>query len=54
MGKGVKKLFNFYKNKAKVKHVSLILFPHSRHEFLNEMPDALDRYKVLLDFFNKY
>lgn len=54
MGKGVKKLFNFYKNKAKVKHVSLILFPNSRHEFLNEMPDALDRYKVLLDFFNKY
>ncbi len=54
MGKGVKKLFNFYKNKAKVKCVSLVLFPHSRHEFLNEMPDALDRYKVLLDFFNKY
>lgn len=54
MGKGVKKLFNFYKNKAKVKYVSLVLFPHSRHEFLNEMPDALDRYKVLLDFFNKY
>lgn len=54
MGKGVKKLFNFYKNKAKVKHVSLVLFPHSRHEFLNEMPEALDRYKVLLDFFNKY
>lgn len=54
MGKGVKKLFNFYKNKAKVKNVSLILFPHSRHEFLNEMPDALDRYEILLDFFNKY
>lgn len=51
MGKGVKKLFNFYKNKAKVKHVSLILFPHSRHEFLNEMPKALERYQILLDFF---
>ena len=54
MGKGVKKLFNFYKNKAKVKHVSLVLFPHSRHEFLNEMPKALDRYKILLNFFNKH
>ncbi len=54
MGKGVKKLFNFYKNKAKIKHVSLILFPHSRHEFLNEMPEALKRYEILLDFFNKY
>ncbi len=54
MGKGVKKLFNFYKNKAKVKYVSLILFPHSRHEFLNEMPEALDRYEILLDFFDKH
>lgn len=54
MGKGVKKLFNFFKNKVKVKHVSLVLFPHSRHEFLNEMPEALDRYKILLNFFNKH
>lgn len=52
MGKGVEKLYHFYKDKAKVKDVSLVLFDNSRHECFNEEPDRVKRYEVLLNFFN--
>ena len=38
MGKGVKKLYRFYTQKAGMRSVSLKLFEGSRHEFLNERP----------------
>lgn len=52
MGKGVEKLYRFYKEKARVKDVELVLFEGSRHEWHNEEPYRLLRYNTLLKFFN--
>ncbi len=41
MGKGVKRLYTYYK-KVGMKNVDLILYPNSRHEFLNE--ENADKY----------
>lgn len=36
-GKGVTKLYNFYKNKAKIADVTMHLYEGARHEILNEI-----------------
>lgn len=46
-GKGVKKIYKNYK-KAGIKEVTLKLYPHDRHEILNE----IDRKKVYQDILN--
>ncbi len=53
MGKGVKKLYKYYK-KAGMTNVELKLFEGSRHEFLNEKKNLEEKRKVLLDFFDKH
>lgn len=53
MGKGVEKLYNFYTKKAGMTDVSLVLFPNSRHEFLNEKEDRDKKWNVLLNFFEE-
>ena len=50
MGKGVKKLYDFYTKKADMRNVSLVLFEHSRHEFLNESADREKKRGAVLDF----
>lgn len=52
-GKGMKKLYRFYREKAGVKDVTLVLFEHSRHEFLNEASTFEEAYRTLLTFFNR-
>lgn len=52
-GAGMKKLYRFYKEKAGVGDVSLVLFPDSRHEFLNEKSTFEEAYRTLLSFFNR-
>lgn len=51
MGKGPKKLLNQYQ-KLGIQDVSLKLYPHMRHEILNEKNNAIV-YKDILEFFNK-
>lgn len=53
MGKGVKKLERFYKEKAGMKNVECVLFEHSRHEFLNENADREKKWNTVLSFFEK-
>ena len=53
MGKGVKKLFHYYK-KAGMTKVECKLFPDSRHEFLNEKTNLVAKRQTLLAFFDKY
>ncbi len=50
-GKGVKKLYRYYTEKAGMKNVSLVLFEHSRHEFLNEKKDRAKKWGTVLTFF---
>ena len=52
MGKGVKKLFKYYK-KAGMKNVKMVLFEGSRHEFLNEKKNSERKRRTLLDFFDQ-
>ena len=52
MGKGVKKLYNFYKNKALIKDLTIKLVENSRHEFLNEKKSRDDSFKFILDYLN--
>lgn len=54
MGKGVKKLYKFYTEKAGMKDVELVLFPQSRHEFLNEKEGRDEKWGAPLDFFEKH
>lgn len=54
MGEGVKKLERFYKEKAGMKHVECVLFPDSRHEFLNEAADRETKWNTLLCFFDRH
>lgn len=52
-GEGMKKLYNFYTQKAGVEDVKLVLFEGSRHEFLNEKSTFEQAYLELLEFFNR-
>lgn len=51
MGKGVRKLYDFYTRKGGMSEVSLVLFPNSRHEFLNEAEGREEKWGTLLAFF---
>ena len=53
MGKGVKKLYKFYTEKAGMTDVTLKLFENSRHEFLNEKENRDEKWSTVLDFFEK-
>ncbi len=53
MGKGVKKLEKFYRNKAGMKNVEYVLFEDSRHEFLNEAQNRTEKWGTVLRFFEK-
>ena len=48
-GKGVEKLYLFYHN-AGMKSVKVVLFPRSRHEFLNEKEDRDKKWGEILQF----
>lgn len=52
MGEGVKKLVRFYREKAGVKDVDLVLFERSRHEFLNEREGWERRAETIVKFFD--
>ncbi len=49
-GKGVKKLYRYYTEKAGMRRVNLALFEHSRHEFLNEKEGREEKWGTVLDF----
>ncbi len=51
MGKGVKKLETFYKEKAGMTRVRCVLFENSRHEFLNEQADRDIKWSTVSNFF---
>ena len=51
-GKGMEKLCMFYLKKAKMKSVKLVLFPDSRHEFLNEEEGRENKWGAMLAFFD--
>ncbi len=53
MGKGVEKLRRFYTEKAGMKNVEMVLFEHSRHEFLNEKTDRDKKWNTVLEFFEE-
>lgn len=53
MGKGVKKLYRFYTEEAGMRKVEMKLFPHSRHEFLNESEGRAEKWGTILSFFEK-
>lgn len=52
MGKGVQKLYRFYK-KAGMNRVTLTLFGNSRHEFLNEADRREEKWGAPLAFFEE-
>ncbi len=52
MGRGVKKLYAFYTRRAKMRRVTLRLFAHSRHEFLNEAARREETWNAMLEFFS--
>ncbi len=52
-GKGVQRLYRFYKEKAGMENVTLKLFKNSRHEFLNEKENRDEKWGTLLDFIQK-
>ena len=47
MGKGVKKLYEFYTVRAGMKNVAVKLFENSRHEFLNEKSDREEKWSAV-------
>ncbi len=53
MGAGVRKLRNFYAEKAGMENVSMVLFENSRHEFLNEKADRERKWGAVLKFLEK-
>lgn len=53
MGEGVNKLAKFYREKAGVKNVEVVLFERSRHEFLNEQLDQDLKWATVKNFFDK-
>lgn len=52
-GKGVKKLAAYYREKAGMKDVTLTLFAHSRHEFLNEKENREEKWGTILKFLER-
>lgn len=52
MGKGVKKLASYYRKQG-MKNLQLVLFDHSRHEFLNETNGRKEKWGTVLTFFDK-
>ena len=52
MGKGVRKLARFYREKAGMQNTELVLFENSRHEFLNEERDRDKKWGTVLSFFD--
>lgn len=52
MGKGVRKLGRFYREKAGMQNTELVLFENSRHEFLNEERDRDKKWGTVLRFFD--
>ncbi len=50
MGKGVRKLYRFYTEKAGMERVELKLFKNSRHEFLNEREGREEKWNTVLEF----
>ncbi len=50
MGKGVKKLYRFYTEKAKMENVTIVLFENGRHEFLNEKESRETKWGTVLNF----
>ena len=53
MGKGVKKLYEFYTEKAGMTDVTMVLFENSRHEFLNEKEGRNTKWGAVLEFFEE-
>lgn len=54
MGKGMQKLYVYYKYRAGLSDVTLSLYPDSRHEFLNERNGREKRYEEILNFFDSH
>lgn len=54
MGKGMINLYRFYKEKAKIKDINLILLNGYRHEFLGVRDSRQERFRELLEFFNAH
>lgn len=53
MGKGMRKLERFYREKAGMQDVTLKLFEGSRHEFLNERENRAEKWGAPLAFFDR-
>lgn len=53
MGRGVKKLYDFYTKKALMRRVTLRLFENSRHEFLNEAEDRAEKWGTVAAFLDE-
>ncbi len=53
MGKGVKKLEKFYREKAGMKNVTCKLFAGGRHEFLNEQTGREEKWGTVLAYFEQ-
>lgn len=54
MGKGVEKLCRFYTQKAGMTNITMKLFEHSRHEFLNENENRDQKWGTVLSFFEAH
>lgn len=54
MGRGMQKLYVFYKYRAGMSDVKLTLFSGCRHEFLNEKNGQENRYREVLAFFDSH
>ena len=53
MGKGVKKLYEFYTETAGMTDVAMVLFANSRHEFLNEKEGRDKKWGTIIEFFEE-
>lgn len=53
MGAGVRKLRDFYVERAGMEDVAMVLFENSRHEFLNEKADRERKWGAVLAFLEK-
>ncbi len=53
MGRGVRKLRDFYTEKAGMRNVSMVLFDNSRHEFLNERQGREQKWGAIYEFLER-
>ena len=53
LGRGVKKLYDFYTKKALMRRVTLRLFENSRHEFLNEEEGRAEKWGTVAAFLDE-